>query len=105
MTFIEKLQQIKRLDNLIRRRATGTPGELAVRLDLSERQVYNIIKILKEMDAPVAYSTGESTYYYEQEVKLMLGFENGKVIKGGTMKNNFHKVKSLKFYFSDGFYL
>ena len=105
MTFIEKLQQIKRLDSLIRRRATGSPSELAERLELSERQLYNIMNMLKDMDAPVAYSTGEQTYYYERNVKLILGFENENVVKGGVLKNSWLNIDLLKFYFSDGHHI
>ena len=35
MSFIQTLERLKRIDALIRRKATGTPAQLAERLDVS----------------------------------------------------------------------
>lgn len=47
MQLIKILRKIEYLDYLIRRKATGKPCSPAVRLHLSERQVYRLIEELK----------------------------------------------------------
>ncbi len=43
MTFLEKIQIINRIDSLIRRKSTGNANELANKLGVSRRCVYNLI--------------------------------------------------------------
>ncbi len=74
MGLIEKLKQIERVDALIRRKATGTPGQLAHKLHLSERQVYNMINLMKDMGAPIFFCSFRKSYCYEFEVEFKLGF-------------------------------
>ncbi|MDP4207206.1 MAG: HTH domain-containing protein [Bacteroidota bacterium] len=74
MTINKYLNRIKLLDQLIRQQNTGTPKELALKLGLGERQVYNLIEELKEMGTPVQYSRCLKTYYYEHPVKLNINF-------------------------------
>jgi predicted DNA-binding transcriptional regulator YafY len=60
--FIERLQ---RIDYFIRTKSTGTPKEFAVKLDVSERQLYKYIKNLKELGAPIKYCKISNSYYYD----------------------------------------
>ena len=55
MTFLEQVVLLKRMDALIKRKSTGTPFQLARRLNISRSSVHNYIKILKEFGAPVVY--------------------------------------------------
>ena len=86
MTLLEKLQQINRLHELIKRKATGTPKELAYRLSISERAVYDCIDIMKSMNAPIYYCRSNRSYCYEYPVDCSFGFHspdfNNKVIGG-----------------------
>ena len=66
--------RLDRLDQYIRERATGTPKQLAEKLDISERQVRGYIKLFKDLGAPVRYSRKKITYYY---------------VKAGTFNFNF----------------
>lgn len=89
MTFLEKIQVIERVDGLIRRKATGTPTELATKLNVSERCVYDIINVMKSMNAPIYYCNIKGSYCYENEVDLVIGFiDVNKNISGG-MQNIF----------------
>ena len=90
MKFLEKLQLIERVDALIKRKATGSAKELASRLNLSRRCVYDIINIMKSMSAPIEYCKQRSTYYYEYPCDLMIGFVNKNQIRGG-ISNIFEK--------------
>ena len=68
--FVEQLQQLQRLDALIRRKATGTPVILAAKFGVSERTIYNLIDILRSLGAEIAYSREMESYYYEQSFVL-----------------------------------
>ena len=60
------IERIKYIDYLIRTKTTGCPKELAVKLKLSERMVYEYINTLrKDFSAPIKYSRVQQTYYYE----------------------------------------
>ena len=61
---------IYRLDLLhqfIRTKNTGTPKELAYKLEISERQVRGYISLFRELGAPVKYSRKKGTYYYMKD--------------------------------------
>jgi hypothetical protein len=72
MTFLERLHKLDRLHHLIRRRGTGTPGELAERLDVCKRTAHNLIDELRDLGAPVVYCPVRGSYYYEYEIELQL---------------------------------
>lgn len=87
MTFLEKISTIERVDQLIRLKATGAPNDLANRLGVSRRCLFNIIKVMKEMEAPIKFCNSRQSYYYERECKLAFGFiENKKVLGGQNVK-------------------
>ncbi len=81
MTLLQKLQQIERVDELIRRKSTGSPATLATRLDTSERCVYDLIKLMKQMGAPVYFCQEYSSYRYEEDVVFSIGFIPKKAAK------------------------
>jgi len=86
---------IERIDALIRRKATGTPKELAYRLGISERGLFNTLKLMKEMGGPINYNASRESYVYEYEVIFSIGF----------CQSNFNQLKfvgGIKYYmFSD----
>jgi len=74
MTLLQKLQQIERVDVLIRRKSTGSPASLATRLDTSERCVYDLIKLMKQMGAPIYFCQQRNSYMYQEDVVFSIGF-------------------------------
>ncbi len=72
MTLLEHLRISKRLNDLIRRKATGTPAQLAHRLGISRATLYRFIRDFKELGAPIKYCTTRQTYYYETFFELDL---------------------------------
>jgi hypothetical protein len=86
MSFIDKLNLIERIDQLIRLKATGTADELAEKLRISRRNVYMIIDLMKSMDAPILYDITRKTFYYEYDCELSIGFVDKEKIKGGENK-------------------
>lgn len=68
------INRLERLDYLIRIKATGTPTELARKLNLSERCAYNYIDLLRQMGAPINYDRKRSSYYYEEHGRFHFNF-------------------------------
>ncbi|MGB4400710.1 MAG: HTH domain-containing protein [Daejeonella sp.] len=66
MKLLEHMQRINRLHEMIKHRRTGTPQELAKRLDLSPSMLYKFIEELKLKEAPIEYSRELRSYYYSQ---------------------------------------
>ncbi|MEO6686594.1 MAG: HTH domain-containing protein [Dyadobacter sp.] len=59
---------------MIRRKSTGSPSELAIKLDLSERAVFEYIRAMREMGAPISFCPHRRSYFYEREVRFEMGF-------------------------------
>ncbi len=70
MKLLEQLRKLERLDRLIRMRATGRPGELASRLRLSERQVYNLLNDLRTLGAEISYDHHSRSYRYDKHIRF-----------------------------------
>ncbi|MEM1121159.1 MAG: hypothetical protein AAGJ18_11975 [Bacteroidota bacterium] len=65
-----QLSRLDRVDALIRRKATGTPEQLARRLELSERRVYQIINLMKALGGPIFFDRERNSYCYEYELVM-----------------------------------
>ena len=91
MTTIKTLERLQRIHSLIEKECTGTPYELARKMNISERSIYNLIEYLKDYDAVIAYDRGRKTYYYKNsfslnlQISLAIGPENAvtEVLGGG----------------------
>lgn len=75
MALYNYLNRIQRMDSLIRRKCTGTPKELAEKLDISERWLYIFLDELKtDLNCPIRYDRKRRSYVYEEPGKIMIGF-------------------------------
>jgi transcriptional antiterminator len=70
MKSIKTLERLQSLHKLIDRENTGTPLELADKLNVSERLTYNLIEQLKEFNADIGYSRKSKTYFYLKNFEL-----------------------------------
>ena len=70
MSFIQTLERLKRIDALIRRKATGTPAQLAERLDVSEASLYRYLNDLRDLGAPIKYCSQRLCYIYNAPFEL-----------------------------------
>lgn len=68
------LQRLTRIDHLIRIKGTGTPVQLAGKLGLSERSVYEYLNLMREFGAPIKFDSYRETYYYEIEGHFLVSF-------------------------------
>jgi biotin operon repressor len=74
MDLIKYFDRLQRLHRLISKKATGSPAELAKKLDLSERAVFGYIRMMRELGGPIAFCPLRRTYYYERDVQFYFGF-------------------------------
>lgn len=70
----EIFHRLERIDQLIRIKATGTPTELAGKLGISERTVYEYLNLMKELGAPIKFNSYRQTYYYDEEGMFNISF-------------------------------
>lgn len=70
----EQIKVIERIDQLIRLKCTGTPKQLADRLEVSETTVYRILDAMKQFDAPIVYDISNQSYIYQTQVSFKFGF-------------------------------
>ncbi len=75
MNVSETKEKLEKINTLIRLKATGTPKDLAKKLNTTERTVFRIIKQLKEMGCPIFYNKQRESYCYEEKGKLIFKFE------------------------------
>jgi predicted DNA-binding transcriptional regulator YafY len=75
-TFMIKdsITYIQSIDRLARIKGTGTPRQLSERLGVSERTLFRLIVLMRELGAPISYCKFRQTYYYEEEGKLEIAF-------------------------------
>lgn len=69
------IRRIERINYLICSRRTGTPSQFAEKLELSESTLYNYLRALRELGAPIAYDKHRQTYYFEAYGKIKICFE------------------------------
>ena len=74
--FVKTIDKLKRIDLLIRRKATGSPNELAKKLNISPSTLYEYLLILKQtFQAPVAYCRLRRSYLYREYGSLNFEFK------------------------------
>ncbi|MBK7432536.1 MAG: HTH domain-containing protein [Chitinophagaceae bacterium] len=59
------IERFKRIDEIIKNKSSGTPAQLAAKLDISESTLYEFIAVMKEMGAPIQYDKFAQRYVYE----------------------------------------
>jgi predicted DNA-binding transcriptional regulator YafY len=65
--ILKRISQLSRLDDFIRRKATGTPIELAEKLNLSERTIFNLLDELRALGASIEYDKFRESYFYSED--------------------------------------
>ncbi|GAA4273849.1 hypothetical protein U6A24_02090 [Aquimarina gracilis] len=76
--IIKQIEIIERIDQLIRLQATGTPSQLARRLEISKTKLHRTITIMRELHAPIVFDLTIQSYVYEEEVGFEFGFYKGR---------------------------
>ncbi len=74
--FIKIVEKLKRMDHMIRLKSTGSPIELARKLNVSPSTLYEYLIILKQtFGAPIVYSNVRRSYLYKENGVLNLEFK------------------------------
>lgn len=68
------IERFKRIDEIIANKSSGTPAQLAERLDISESTLYEFIAVMKEMGAPIQFDKFNQRYYYEVSGHFNISF-------------------------------
>ncbi len=95
--LFEEINRLQQIDKLIRLNCTGNAQEFAKKLNLSRRQVYNIIESLKDMGLAIEYNRHIGSFVYTKPYKINITFEITELpeheamrVKAGfIVKNNF----------------
>jgi predicted DNA-binding transcriptional regulator YafY len=68
------LNLLLELDQSIRCKGTGSPPEFAQKMGISERSLYEYLKVLKELGAPIRFSRQDHSYYYAIDGQFYISF-------------------------------
>ena len=68
------LSILLQLDRFIRQKGTGSPPEFARKVGISERSLYEYLKVLKNLGAPIRFSRQDHSYYYAIEGQFHISF-------------------------------
>lgn len=63
------------LNQLIRRKSTGSPIELAKKMNVSERTAFEYLHVLKSLGADIKYSRTRRSYYYTEDGTFNFEFQ------------------------------
>jgi len=94
------------MDDLIRRKATGTPDQFATRMGLGKSVLMEELRELKQLGAMITYCKERQSYFYEKEFTFSIGrLDNKKQheLRGG--KNYFEDFWSIRYYRNEPAYL
>ncbi len=102
MKTLKQLERLRKAHKLIQQQNTGTPAEFAIKLHISERELYRLLEYLKEMDATICFSRNSNTYFYKEDFDLLVHIsvqvlvkEEIKTIYAGRtlLKENFENIQ------------
>ena len=99
-------ERVKRIDSLKRRQATGTPEELAYKLGIAKRTLFEYLQFIKQEGAEIEYSRIRQSYYYTRSGSFKVGFQFEDLsteesnIDGGTLITNLWNSYSLSNLFT-----
>ena len=67
--------RIERIDRLIRIKGTGNAAQLADKLGLSRTSIYEYLDLMKQLGAPIKYSSARRSYYYDEDGSFPTSFQ------------------------------
>jgi DNA-binding IclR family transcriptional regulator len=74
----DKLNRLQFLDHLIKHQRTGNAQELAEKLHIKRRQVYNLLNELKDIGLEIEYNRQKRSFIYPRSIQftITLGVRN-----------------------------
>ncbi len=86
MHRIKELERLQQLHTLVKNECTGTPIQIAKRMQTSERSIYRLIEKLKDLDAAICFDRKQNTYYYREDFDLEISIIVKAISKKNTVK-------------------
>lgn len=84
---LEIVNRFKTVDFLISTKSTGTPTQLARRLSISERNLYNFLNLMRHLGCPIRYSRYRQTYYYTEPGSFSIHFNKFSEFRPGSSED------------------
>ena len=75
MELKNEIHRLNRLHQLIKMCNTGSPDELAHKLHISKRHLYNVLDELRARGTKIDYSRSSYTFYYTNSFELHLNLQ------------------------------
>ncbi|MFT7036217.1 MAG: hypothetical protein ACI8Q1_002508 [Parvicella sp.] len=86
MSVIKMISRIRRINDLIKRKATGNPEQFAGKLNLSESRLYEVLREFRQLGLSIKYSHLCNSYYYEDDVEIEVSVK-GRVLHEKEMES------------------
>lgn len=74
MDFLNQVHRIEIIVKRIRLNLAGKPSALAKELLISESHLYEVLKLMKKIGAPLKFPRTDQSYYYTKKMKFTFGF-------------------------------
>ncbi len=74
MHLLNKVNRIRRIDEMIRTRRTGPPAQFARALGMSRSRLFETLQELRTLGAPIGYCRDRQSYEYLHPVEFHIGF-------------------------------
>ena len=84
------------LDHLIHQKSTGSLAECAKKMEVSERSVYEYLRLLRSFGAWIEFSRDLNTYYYGREGRFLIQLSR----KIDTKPTPLIQIATLEFHFA-----
>lgn len=70
------LEKLRKFIHLVERKQTGKPADVAKKLGVSERMIYNYTKFIREeLNAPIAWNNFKQTYLFAESGALIWNYD------------------------------
>lgn len=79
MSLVKYIGRLKKMDELIQNKSTGTAEEFAKQLGISVSVLKENIREMKELGASIDFSRINKSYYYSKQSYLWLNFEKSRI--------------------------
>ena len=99
MHYINELERLHQLHGLIKNENSGTPKQIARKMQISERSIYRLIEKLKDLNAEVCFDRKRNTYYYLSPFELQFSI-TVKAISNNDIVNLYGGCFFQKKYFT-----
>lgn len=100
--MIEQIERFQKMHRMIAGHRTGTPATFARQLNVTERQLYNLLDEMRLL-FPIAYDKSINSYYYTRQVEVVIRISNNSQPEDeGILRANggYVNFASLKCHFS-----